>query len=125
MRRTAVQKDLAENLLGELITYRELAIGEVGEQAKDRLNSKRKELQRLIVNAMKVKFEASRALNLMNRGERELTKETGESKGFKTVRDSRYLAWPFEGEYWKDELDSYLFKVENLCPDTRPVETEQ
>ena len=125
MRRTAVQKDLAERLLGELVTYRELAIGEVGEQAKDRLNTKRKELQGLITKAMKVKFEALRAIKEMNEGGRDLTKETGESKGFKIGNDDEHLAWPFEGEYWKDELDSYLFRVENLCPDVKPKSTEQ
>lgn len=125
MRRTAVQKDLAERLLGELVTYRELAIGEVGEQAKDRLNAKRKELQSLVTKAMTVKFEALRAIKEMNEGNRDLTKETGESKGFSVENDDEHLAWPFEGEYWKDELDSYLFRVENLCPEVKPTTTEQ
>ena len=24
--------------------------------------------------------------------------------------------WEFRGEYWRDELDSYLFKIDSMCP---------
>ena len=119
MRQQAVQKDLAERLLGELVTYRELAIGETGELARSRLDGKRRELQRLVSQAMKVKFEALNALKEMIEGKRESTKDTGESRGWTIQRDDEHLAWPFEGEYWKDELDSYLFRVENLCPEQK------
>jgi len=117
MRKNQVQKDLAEFLLGELVTYRELAIGETGEQAQARLTRMRKELQRLVSQSMKVKFEALNALKEMIEGKREATRKQGESRGWVVVRDDEHLAWPFEGEYWKDELDSYLFRVENLCPE--------
>jgi len=117
MRQSAVQKDLAERLLGELVTYRELAIGETGEQARSRLDGKRRELQRLVSQAMKVKFEALNTLKEMIEGKRESTKKSGESSGWVIRMDDEHLAWPFVGEYWKDELDSYLFRVENLCPE--------
>lgn len=118
MRQTAVQKDLAERLLGELVTYRELAIGETGEQARERLDQKRKELQRLVSQAMKVKFESLNAVKEMMEGTREKVKTGGDSRGWKVREDDdEHLSWPFEGEYWKDELDSYLFRVENLCPE--------
>jgi tetratricopeptide (TPR) repeat protein len=117
MRQAAVQKDLAERLLGELVTYRELAIGETGEQARARLDLKRRELQRLVGQAMKVKFESLNALKEVIEGKREGAKAQGESAGWVVRRDNDHLAWPFDGEYWKDELDSYLFRVENLCPE--------
>jgi hypothetical protein len=123
MRNSAVQKDLAERLLGELVTYRELAIGEVGEQARARLDQKRKELQRLVSAAMKVKFEALNALKETIEGKREASRETGESAGWTIDRDDQHLAWPFDGEYWKDELDSYLFRVENRCPEKKQAES--
>jgi len=124
MRNAAVQKDLAERLLGELVTYRELAIGEVGEQARSRLDQKRKELQRLVSQAMKVKFEALNALKEMIEGKREAARKEGESRGWSITKDDVHLAWPFDGEYWKDELDSYLFRVDNLCPQQKPAETK-
>jgi len=123
MRQATVQKDLAERLLGELVTYRELAIGETGEQARSRLDRKRRELQRLVSQAMKVKFEALNSLKEMIEGKREASRESGESTGWVVYEDDEHLAWPFEGEYWKDELDSYLFRVENLCPENNQAET--
>jgi tetratricopeptide (TPR) repeat protein len=118
MLKTAVQKDLADRLLGELVTYRELAIGETGEQAQARLNQKRKELQRLVSQAMKVKFESLNAVKEMMEGTREKVKRAGDSRGWQVEQDDdEHLSWPFDGEYWKDELDSYLFRVENLCPE--------
>ncbi len=119
MRQAAVQKDLADRLLGELVTYRELAIGETGEQARSRLDQKRRELQRLISQAMKVKFEALNALKEIIEGTRGAAKQTAEATPWALKHDDEHLAWPFEGEYWKDELDSYLFRVENICPEAQ------
>jgi hypothetical protein len=98
------------------VTYRELAIGETGELAMGRLDLKRRELQRLVSQAMKVKFEALNALKQIIEGDREATTLAGVSRGFRVKTDDEHMAWPFEGEYWKDELDSYLFRVDNLCP---------
>jgi len=116
MRQSTVQKELAERLLAELVTYRELAIGETGELAMGRLDLKRRELQRLVSQAMKVKFEALNALKQIIEGDREAATLAGVSRGFRVKTDDEHMAWPFEGEYWKDELDSYLFRVDNLCP---------
>ena len=32
------------------------------------------------------------------------------------VVDSEHIRWDFRGEYWRDELDSYLFKIASECP---------
>jgi len=31
------------------------------------------------------------------------------------VIDDEHQQWPFRGEYWKDELGYYRFKVANKC----------
>ncbi|MBM4370701.1 MAG: hypothetical protein FJ098_03560, partial [Deltaproteobacteria bacterium] len=116
MRQTAIQKDLAERLLSELVTYRELAIGETGEQARARLSAVHRDLRKLVSSAMKVKFESLNALKEIIEGKREKTLETGDEAAFRKADRRLYINWPFEGEYWKDELDSYLFRIENLCP---------
>ena len=116
MRQTAIQKGLAERLMGELVTYRELAIGETGEQARARLNAVHRDLRRLVSSAMKVKFESLNALKEIIEGKREKTREGGDAASHRRADKRLYMNWPFEGEYWKDELDSYLFRVENLCP---------
>jgi len=116
MRRTAVQKELAERMMGELVTYRELAIGETGEQARARLGAVHRDLRKLVSSAMKVKFESLNALKEIIEGKREKTLKGGDEAARRRADRSLYLNWPFEGEYWKDELDSYLFRIENLCP---------
>ena len=36
--------------------------------------------------------------------------------GGEVVIDDEHEKWPFTGEYWKDELGYYRFKVQNKCP---------
>ena len=38
------------------------------------------------------------------------------AKNYNTiVIDDEHQQWPFKGEYWKDELGYYRFKVANKC----------
>ena len=32
------------------------------------------------------------------------------------VIDDEHFAWKFNGEYWKDELGYYRFKIRSRCP---------
>lgn len=109
--------DLADQLLGDVTAYRELVIGEAGELARSRLTRVHKELKELLAQALKVKFET------LNRQKRILT--AGETEGAGTASaapefrvDTEHVQWAFRGEYWKDELDSYLFKIQSECPAT-------
>ncbi len=119
MQKAAVQKELAARLLGDLVTYRELAIGETGEQARTKLSTVHKDLRKLVSQAMKVKFESLNALKEIIEGKRAKTKESSEAGKVNTGNAELFVEWPFEGEYWKDELDSYLFRVESLCPERK------
>jgi hypothetical protein len=31
------------------------------------------------------------------------------------VPDDEHLYWPFDGQYWKDELGYYRFKIRSVC----------
>jgi hypothetical protein len=68
---------------------------------------------------MKVKFESLNALKEIIEGKRAKTKESSEAGKVSTGNAELFVEWPFEGEYWKDELDSYLFRVESLCPERK------
>ena len=38
------------------------------------------------------------------------------AKNFNHIQiDDEHQQWPFKGEYWKDELGFYRFKVSNKC----------
>jgi hypothetical protein len=44
------------------------------------------------------------------------TKINPNAKNYNTiVIDDEHQQWPFKGEYWKDELGYYRFKVANKC----------
>ena len=30
--------------------------------------------------------------------------------------DSEHVVWPFEGEYWRDELGYYRQEISDACP---------
>lgn len=118
---TADQNRLAERLLGEVITYRELALGEAGELARSRLDNRRRDLQRYLSQALRVKFESLNALKEISQGKRDIgATHAGARKGWELDDNDDYLPWPFWGEYWKDELDSYHFRVDSLCPGEAP-----
>ena len=31
------------------------------------------------------------------------------------IVDAEHIEWPFTGEYWKDELGSYIFDISSKC----------
>jgi hypothetical protein len=36
------------------------------------------------------------------------------------VTPADHQFFPFDGEYWRDELDSYYFVIESVCPSQQP-----
>jgi tetratricopeptide (TPR) repeat protein len=115
----AAQHTLALELLGEVVTYRELALGSAGEMARNRLDGRRRELQRYLTQGLRVKFESINVLREHLSGDRELV-SPGKPPQFQLDGNDDYLPWPFWGGYWKDELEHYYFRVENLCPAEAP-----
>jgi tetratricopeptide (TPR) repeat protein len=106
--------DMADSLVGDVIAYRELVIGEAGELARSRLQRVNRELKELLAQALKVKFET------LNRQKKELvgggTGEVVERRAPEPRVDDEHVGWKFRGAYWQDELDSYIFKVASQCP---------
>jgi len=39
--------------------------------------------------------------------------------------DEDEILWPFEGEYWRDELGSYRFQLGQKCGTPRPAPVKQ
>lgn len=110
----APQCELARSLLQRLDRARDDAVVAAGELAWLRLDERRRELKRQIVQAMRVKYEALIALKKELEGTAS-SRAQAEGPRFAPKNPDEYLAWPFEGEYWRDELDAYSFHVTNLC----------
>jgi hypothetical protein len=110
----------AATLIGEISAFRALVIGDAGALARNRLENVHKELRRQLADALKVKFET---LNARKRALKRGLTMTGKAvkSGNPYALDSEHQYWPFDGEYWKDELDSYTVELDRRCPKERPV----
>lgn len=106
--------DMADSLVGDVIAYRELVIGEAGELARSRLQRVNQDLKELLAQALKVKFET------LNKQKRALVKGTETQEAGRVAAEPRvdeeHVRWKFRGAYWRDELDSYIFKIASQCP---------
>ena len=109
---------VAGSILQDLTLQQSLAKGEAGQLARNRLQRLSDDVRDLTKQAIKVEFETLNALK------GQLTAGLGaeqnvinpNAKNFNTIQiDDEHQQWPFKGEYWKDELGFYRFKVANKC----------
>jgi tetratricopeptide (TPR) repeat protein len=109
---------VAGTILQDLTLQQSLAKNEAGQLARSRLQRLSDEVRALTKDAIKVEFETLNALkgqltaglaadqNVINPN----------AKNFNVIQiDDEHQQWPFRGEYWKDELGFYRFKVANKC----------
>jgi len=112
---------VAGNILQDLTLQRSLAANEAGDLARKRLQRLATEIQELVKQAIKVEFET------LNGQKDKLTADLQGEQGSKgnlnpnaknynvIAIDDEHQYWPFKGEYWRDELGYYRFKVGNKC----------
>ncbi len=115
LRKHPVAKALVEFLAPDIVAYRALTMTEAGRLAYERLLRVHKELKRLLSQALRVRFEALNAQKGIL-GEAAQTEMVVPAGGAGDVAvDVEHVLWPFDGEYWKDELGSYYYPLESLC----------
>lgn len=109
---------LADFLVPELESYRSLTIAEAGQLARERLERMSKELRELLSQALKVRFESLNAqkgiLGENFRQEQLAAAQAGGDSGNIKI-DEEHQLWPWNGEYWKDELGSYYYPIKSVC----------
>jgi len=102
-------------LKGEITGYRFLVVGEAGGLAQARLIRLLGDLRRHLAGAIKIRQETRKA----RRGDSSdgVLQEQAAAAAAKQeiVVDDEHIEWPFTGEYWKDELGSYLYDIDSLC----------
>ncbi|HEY3356318.1 MAG TPA: hypothetical protein VGQ83_23905 [Polyangia bacterium] len=110
---------VAGKILEDLTLRRSLAQNEAGKLARERIERISKEIGALIRQAEKISIQ----IDYGRKGELEeaVKREQDEAKK-NTVRviqdtqvDDEHLFYPFTGEYWKDELGYYRFRILNRC----------
>jgi hypothetical protein len=108
---------VAAEVLQELTVQQSVAAAEAGKVARDRVSRLERELGALTRDGSKIKFEILNAkaeklsaeslkLNRIEKGHREEP----------ILVDDEHFQWKFDGEYWKDELGYYRFKIRSRCP---------
>jgi tetratricopeptide (TPR) repeat protein len=108
---------IAGVVLQDLTLQKSLAQNKAGKEAKRRIDRVSKEIQELIKQAIKVEYETingqKNSLEASLRNEQAMAARTTEQVNI-TPDDEHYF-WPFDGEYWRDELGYYRFKIKSAC----------
>jgi tetratricopeptide (TPR) repeat protein len=105
---------LYDSMLEELTVATSLAKGEVGAKIKARFAAVGDDLGRLIKDAIRIRIEtASAEAGVLEAGLK--TELVSGKKKTKVVVDDEHVLWPFDGEYWKDELGYYRSEILSAC----------
>ncbi|HUB08553.1 MAG TPA: adventurous gliding motility protein GltC [Myxococcales bacterium] len=110
--------DLAKSVLEELKAERQAALNRAGLIARAKLEQERDELKDLLGKALRIKFETQGK-------QKELLEQklAGQTVTPEELRRYRYAVavgdddeyWPYEGEYWRDELGTYQYTLTKGC----------
>jgi hypothetical protein len=115
---------VANAVLTDITLQRSLTVNETGELAKQRVSRLVGELAQLIKRVIKIEYEILQG----QKGalEQEVIQEqqiagAGKSTEIGNVRvDDEHQYWPFNGEYWRDELGYYRYRLLNRCEKMAP-----
>jgi tetratricopeptide (TPR) repeat protein len=111
--------ELARHLQDSLKKQRSFLIQRAGLMAKAKLEQEQGELRTLLGNGERIKFETTTK-------EKEFLEEQLQAGGRTSiVKKYRYsvavpddqLYWPYQGEYWRDELGTYRYTLTKGCVD--------
>ncbi len=109
--------ELARHLQDVLKKQRTALIQKAGLMAKAKLEQERNELRTLLGNGERIKFETTTK-------EKEFLEEQLQAGGRRAIiKKYRYsvavnddqLYWPFQGEFWRDELGTYSYTLTKGC----------
>jgi tetratricopeptide (TPR) repeat protein len=110
---------LAKRLLSQLAAEKAALVEEAGARTRATLEYERDTLRTLLAQALRIQIEVSRK-------EREaLEGSLAKGSQVEVVRDLKYshavsdehLYWPYEGEFWRDELGTYSYTLTKGCKD--------
>jgi hypothetical protein len=108
---------LGQQIEDSLKLARDLAVRQAGELALSRYQRQVTELNEHLRNGEKILIDITAAQrNLLDEKIAKGQVSKAESKIFGVVNpDAEHIIWPFDGEYWRDELGFYRQVVESAC----------
>lgn len=107
---------VAAEVLQELTVQQSVAAADAGKVARDRVDRLARELGAFSRDGSKIKFEILNAKAEKLSAEAMKVRVSSNTKEEPIVVDDEHFAWRFNGEYWKDELGYYRFKIRSRCP---------
>jgi hypothetical protein len=108
---------LGKQVQDALKLARDIAVQNAGKLAKSRYDRNLDDLDEHLRNGEKILIDITAAQrNLLDEKLQQGQVSKVESKIFGVVKpDEEHLLWPFQGEYWRDELGFYRQVVESAC----------
>ena len=111
-----VNTRVAGEVEAELTVQKSLAQADAGKLARERIKRLADELRELSRDGRKIRIETlnnkAGQIDARARGEQ----ISGDHRQEPIVVDDEHFLWKFNGEYWKDELGYYRFKIRSRCP---------
>jgi tetratricopeptide (TPR) repeat protein len=107
---------VAADVLSELTLQQSVAAGDAGRVARDRVARLARELGALSRDGSKIKFEILEAKGNRLSAQVAGTRLSADHREEPIIVDDEHFQWKFDGEYWKDELGYYRFRIRSRCP---------
>jgi tetratricopeptide (TPR) repeat protein len=107
---------VAADVLSELTLQQSVAAGDAGRVARDRVARLSRELGALSRDGSKIKFEILEAKGNRISAQVAGTRVSADHREEPIIIDDEHFQWKFDGEYWKDELGYYRFRIRSRCP---------
>jgi hypothetical protein len=109
---------VASDVLAALTVEQSVAQTNAGKIARDRIDRLQRELGSLARDGKKIEFEIleAKANKLSSDAATGAGRISSDHKEEPIVIDDEHFQWKFNGEYWKDELGYYRFKIRSRCP---------
>jgi uncharacterized coiled-coil DUF342 family protein len=108
---------VAAEVLQELTVQQSVAAADAGKVARDRIVRLADELGSLARDGSKIKFEILNSkAEKMTADAVKVGRVSGNTREEPILVDDEHFQWKFNGEYWKDELGYYRFKIRSRCP---------
>ena len=110
---------VANNIFSDIGVSRALMVNEAGEMSRKRIERLVGEFAALHTRVIKIKFEILEGEKQQE--EEDLRTESQQNRAHRAQDvgrinvDDEHQFWPFTGEYWRDELGYYRYKLMNKC----------
>lgn len=109
--------ELAEHVRKQVRKVSSTLLDEAGKAAKSRLETETSQIKKLIREAIRINIET--AASEQAKMEASLSQSESETKNRNKElvdwTDEEKIVWPFEDEYWRDELGTYQLTLEKSC----------